>query len=306
MLASPGSPFDSDDYLFEIKWNGVRALAFFGDRLAHLQSRRLTDRSERYPEILKALAALRGEGILDGEIVVLDAEGRPDFQRVLTREQTRGPHRALLKSREHPAVFIAFDLLFWQGESLLNRPLLERRRLLTRVLSGAASPLIESSYTIGRGRALFEEAKARGLEGIFAKRIDSPYLPGGRTRDWLKIKVRREVDAVLVGLVRERGAKRVKSLVLGTPREGRLAWIGNAGSGIDQTTLKDLETALEGIRSDPPPGFAAEAPGEIEWLAPRLVVRVQYTALTREKRLWNPVFVGFVDKRPDECRAPES
>jgi DNA ligase D-like protein (predicted ligase) len=306
MLASSGSPFDSDDYLFEIKWNGVRALAFFGDRIAHLQSRRLTDSSERYPEILEALGALDGEGILDGEIAVLDSQGRPDFQRVLMREQTRGRHRALLKSREHPAVFIAFDLLHWQGESLLNRPLLERRRLLSGVLSSATRPLLESSYTIGGGKALFEEAKARGLEGIFAKRIDSAYLPGCRSRDWLKIKVLREVDAILVGLVRERGARRVKSLVLGCTREGRLAWIGNAGSGIDQATLKDLETALEGLRSEAPSGFQAEAPGDIEWLAPRLVVRVQYTALTHEKRLWNPVFIGFVDKRPEDCRAPEA
>jgi DNA ligase D-like protein (predicted ligase) len=305
MLASPGSPFDSDDYLFEIKWNGVRALAFFGDRIAHLQSRKLTDSSERYPEILDALGSLSGEGILDGEIVVLDAEGRPDFQRVLAREQTRGRDAALLKSRAHPAVFIAFDLLRFKGESLLDRPLLERRRLLSEVLANAPGPLRESSYSIGRGRALFEEAKARGLEGIFAKRIDSPYLPGARTRDWLKIKVRREVDAVLVGLVRERGARRVKSLVLGGLREGRLAWIGNAGSGIDQKTLNDLETALDGLRSKPPRGFAAEAPGEIDWLAPKLVVRVQYTGLTREGRLWHPVFIGFVKKHPEDCGAPD-
>src|SRR5262245_39969049 len=111
MLASPGSPFDSPDFLFEIKWNGVRALAFFGSGFARLQGRRLTDSSERYPEIVEALALLGGEGILDGEIVVLDREGRPDFQRVLSREQTRGRVAALARSREHPAVFIAFDLL---------------------------------------------------------------------------------------------------------------------------------------------------------------------------------------------------
>jgi DNA ligase D-like protein (predicted ligase) len=305
MLASSGSPFDSDDYLFEIKWNGVRALGFFGEGLTRLQSRRLTDSSERYPEIVAALSALPGEGILDGEIVVLDEEGRPDFQRVLTREQTRGRQAAFLRSREHPATFIAFDLLHWRGESLLSHPLRDRRRLLSEALSGATRPVVESPYSIGRGTALFEEAKARGLEGVFAKRIDSRYLPGARSRDWLKIKVTREVDAVLVGLVRERGARRIKSLVLGAAREGRLAWIGNAGSGIDQTTLKDLETALESLRSPRPSGFEADAPGDIEWLAPRLVVRVQYTSLTREKRLWNPVFLGFVDKRPEECRAPE-
>jgi len=299
MLASPGSPFDSDEYLYEIKWDGIRALAFFGAGLARLQGRKLTDSSDRYPEITAGLKALPGEGILDGEIVVLDEKGRPDFQRVLVREQAR---TAGVKSRAHPVVYIAFDLLHRNGESLLDLPLVERRHLLSELLAKAPSPLVGSTYVIGRGTALFEEAKERGLEGIFAKRLDSRYLPGERTRDWLKIKVRREVDAVLVGLVRERGGKRIKSLVLGCPREGRLVWIGNAGSGIDQRTLKDLETALDGLRSKPPPGFEAEAPGEIDWLAPRLVVRVEYTGLTKEQRLRHPVFVGFVDKRPEECR----
>jgi DNA ligase D-like protein (predicted ligase) len=300
MLASPGSPFDSDEYLYEIKWDGIRALAFFGKGLARLQGRKLTDSSVRYPEVVSALRALDGEGILDGEIVVLDEEGRPDFQRVLVRELTR---TAGAKSRAHPVVYIAFDLLHRNGESLLDRPLLERRRLLSELLAKAPSAIVESAYVVGQGTALFEEARERGLEGIFAKRLDSRYQPGGRSQDWLKIKVRREVDAVLVGLVRERGGKRIKSLVLGSPREGRLVWIGNAGSGIDQTTLKDLETALEGLRSKPPPGFDAEAPGEIDWLSPRLVVRVQYTGLTKENRLRHPVFVGFVDKRPEECAA---
>jgi DNA ligase D-like protein (predicted ligase) len=299
MLASPGSPFDSDEYLFEIKWDGIRALAFFGGGLGRLQGRKLTDSSERYPEILSGLRALEGEGILDGEIVVLDEGGRPDFQRVLVRELTR--REAQAKSRAHPVVYIAFDLLHHDGESLLHLPLVERRRRLSALLSKAPYPIVESSFVIGRGKALFEEAKERGLEGIFAKRLESRYQPGERSGDWLKLKVRREVDAVLVGLVRERGGRRVKSLVLGCPREGKLVWIGNAGSGIDQTTLKDLETVLDGLRAKPPPGFVAEAPGEIDWLAPRLVVRVEYTGLTKEKRLRHPVFVGFVDKRPEEC-----
>ncbi len=304
MLASPGSPFDSDDYLFEIKWDGIRALAFFGFGHARLQGRKLTDSSERYPEILAGLKALPGDGTLDGEIVVLDDEGRPDFQRVLVREQTRGRKDALARAREHPAVYIAFDLLYRDSESLLDAPLRERRRRLSELLVKPPSPLVESAFVMGRGMALFQEAKARGLEGIFAKRLESRYLPGQRTRDWLKIKVTREVDAVLVGLVRERGAKRIKSLVLGAFRGDKLVWIGNAGSGIDQATLEDLETALDGLRSVPRAGFEAEAPGEIDWLTPRLVVRVAFSGLTKERRLRHPVFVGFVDRHPEECKAP--
>jgi DNA ligase D-like protein (predicted ligase) len=301
MLASPGDPFDSDDYLFEVKWDGIRALAFFGPGLARVQGRKLTDSTVRYPEIVAALKTLEGEGILDGEIAVLDEEGRPDFQRVLVREQTRGEKAARAKARAHPAVYIAFDLLYRNGEWLLELPLLERRRRLSELLAKAPRPLVESEYVVGRGMALFEEAEKRGLEGIFAKRLVSRYVPGERTTSWLKIKVLRSVDAVLVGLVRERGAKRIKSLVLASPREGRLVWIGNAGSGIDQKTLKDLESALDELRSKPPPGFEAEAPGEIDWIAPKLVVRVEYGGITKERRLRHPVFVGFVDKRPEDC-----
>jgi len=306
MLASAGSPFDSDEYLFEIKWDGIRALAFFGQGLARLQGRKPTDRSARDAVLAAGLMAEAGAALLVEDRDLPVEEGRPDFQRVLVREQTRGGEAARGKARAHPVVYIAFDLLHRNGESLLDRPLAERRRLLSELLTNAPSPIVESAHVIGQGKALFEEARDRGLEGIFAKRLDSRYLPGVRTGGWLKIKVRREVDAVLVGLVRERGGKRIKSLVLGCPREGRLVWIGNAGSGIDTTTLKDLETALDGLRSAPPPGFEAEAPGEIDWLAPKLVVRVAYTGLTKEQRLRHPVFVGFVDKRPDECRAPET
>jgi DNA ligase D-like protein (predicted ligase) len=307
MLASPSSPFDSTDYLFEVKWDGIRALAFFeqGQR-ARLQGRKLTDCSDRYPDILEGLARLPGRGILDGEIVVLDDEGRPDFQRVLVRELTQDGSAVRERAREHPAVYIAFDLLAREGESLLDLPLLERRRRLSELLANAPPPLVESLYVVGRGSALFEQARARGLEGVFAKKLESRYLPGARTRDWLKIKVRRQVNAVLMGLVRERGGTRIKSLVLASPREGRLVWIGNAGSGIDQTTLKALETALEALRCPPPEDFRAEAPGVIEWVAPRLMVRVEYAGLTREKRLRSPVFRGFVHPPSTIQATPEN
>jgi bifunctional non-homologous end joining protein LigD len=306
MLAGTSAPFDSDDYLFEIKWDGIRALAFFGEGVARLQGRKRTDSSARYPEVVAGLRELPGEGILDGELVVLDASGRPDFQRVLVREQTHSLDAALLKARKHPVVYIAFDLLYRNGEVLFERPLLERRKLLSDLLGGRAdsSPIVESTYAIARGRALFEEAKKQKLEGVVAKRLSSHYLPGERSREWLKLKVRREIDAVLVGLVRERGAKRVKSLVLGGYRDGRLVWIGNVGSGLDQSTLDELQTELTAIRSESPASFTAVAPGDIDWLEPRLVVRAEYAELTNEGRLRHPVFVGFVRKPPSACLAP--
>ena len=304
MLASSSSPFDSDDYLFEIKWDGIRALAFFGDDAVRLQGRKLGDSSERYPEITAALEKLPGEGILDGEIVVLDPDGKPDFQRVLAREQTASRDAALVKARQHPAVYVAFDLLYRDGAPLFERPLLERRELLSELLAKPPSPIVESTFIIGRGKAFFAKAAEQDLEGVVAKRLESRYLPGERTRDWLKLKVRRSVDAVLLGLVRERGTGRVKSLVLGGYRDDELTWIGNAGSGLNQRTLADLATELDRFSIDKPKALFADAPGDIQWLEPRLVVRVEYAELTREGRLRHPAFIGFVDKRPEECAAP--
>jgi bifunctional non-homologous end joining protein LigD len=303
MLAGTSDPFDSDRFLFEIKWDGIRALAFFDRGRARLQGRKLTDRSSRYPEIMAALGALPGDGVLDGELVVLDSEGHPDFQRVLMREQTHAPLDALVKSRKHPVAYMAFDLLVRNGESLCELPLVERKRRLSELLKSPPSAIVESTYVLEKGHLFYREAARLGLEGVMAKRIDSRYLPGERTRDWLKLKVRREVDAVLVGLVRERGTRRVKSLVLGGYRESRLVWIGNVGSGLDEATLAGLATELDPLRGERPEGFAAEAPGEIDWVEPRLVVRASYSELTHEGRLRHPVFVGCVDKRPEDCAA---
>ena len=304
MLAGSGTPFDSDKHLFEIKWDGIRVLAFFGEGIQRLQGRKLTDATERYPEIVEGLKALPGDGILDGEVVVLDPEGRPDFQRVLVREQTTTRDASLVKASRHPVVYMAFDLLYRNGEPLFDRPLIERKKLLSQLLVSPPSPIVESTYVLGQGKALFREAEARGLEGIVAKAISSRYV-GERSNDWLKLKVRRRTDAVLIGIVRERGTRRVKSLVLGAYDGEELVWLGNAGSGLDHKTTHQLGTELEHLRAEPPPNFRADAPGDIEWLRPALVVRIEYSELTREARLRHPVFIGFVDKNPKDCLRPE-
>jgi DNA ligase D-like protein (predicted ligase) len=305
MLAGSGTPFDSDKHLFEIKWDGIRVLAFFGEGVHRLQGRKLTDASERYPEIMGALEALPGDGILDGEVVVLDPDGRPDFQRVLVREQTTTRDAAaLVKASRHPVVYMAFDLLYRNGEPLFDRPLIQRKKLLTELLVSPPSPIVESTYVLHRGKALFKEAEARGLEGVIAKAISSRYV-GERSNEWLKIKVRHRTDAVLIGIVRERGTRRVKSLVLGAYDGEDLVWLGNAGSGLDEKTVHQLGTELGPLSAAAPPNFLAEAPGDIEWLRPALVVRIEYSELTRDARLRHPVFIGFVNKNPTDCLRPE-
>lgn len=305
MLAKTGSPFDSDRHLFEIKWDGIRVLAFFGDGVARLQGRKLTDATPRYPEVVAALERLPGEGILDGEVIVLDDDGSPNFQRVLVREQTASRDAALLKARRDPVVYVAFDLLYRDGEPLFDRPLEERKRLLSDLLKEPPSPIVESTYVLGQGKAFFKEAEERGLEGVVAKVLESRYVRGERSNAWLKLKVRRRTDGVLVGIVRERGTRRVKSLVLGVYDNDALVWLGNVGSGLDQGTLAELATELGPLQADRPTDFTADAPGAIDWLKPALVVRVEYSELTMDHRLRHPVFIGFVKKDPRACRRPE-
>ena len=304
MLAKTGSPFDSDTHLFEIKWDGIRILAFFGNGVARLQGRKLTDATARYPEVVAALEKLSGEGILDGEVIVVGDDGSPNFQRVLTREQTASRDSALLKARQHPVIYVAFDLLYRDGEPLFDRPLEERKHLLSDLLKEPPSPIVESTYVLGQGKALFKEADERGLEGVMAKVRESRYVCGERSNAWLKLKVRRRTDGVLVGLVREHRTRRVKSLVLGVYESDALVWLGNVGSGLDQKTVAELGTELGPLKAERPPDFAAGAPGEIDWLKPALVVRVEYSELTLDHRLRHPVFIGFVKKDPRDCGRP--
>lgn len=304
MLAGTGEPFDSDQHLFEIKWDGIRILAFFGKDVARLQGRKRTDATARYPEIERALQQLPGEGILDGEIVVLDEDARPNFQRVLIREQTATRDAALLKARQHPVVYVVFDLLYRNGEPLFGRPLVERKAMLSELMKDAPAPLLESTFVLHQGKALFEQADERGLEGIVAKSLTSRYRQGERSNEWLKLKVRRRTDGVLVGIVRQRGTRRVKSLVLGALDGEDLVWLGNVGSGLDQQTLGELATELDPLKSDAPTVSGAQAPGDIEWLEPALVVRVEYSELTMDRRLRHPVFIGFVQRDPRQCIVP--
>ncbi len=304
MLASAGQPFDSSKHLYEIKWDGIRVLAFFGKDRIRLQTRRHLNTTHRYPEIVRALRDLPGEGILDGEVVVFDGD-KPSFERALERELVSDPTRIAQRVRDIPAYYVAFDLLYLDGRVLIEEPLSERKQILSELLTESPPrPIIESAYILERGTAYYQEAAEQGLEGIVAKTLDGRYLPGKRTRDWIKIKTRRTIDCVVLGTVLKKGTGRVKSLVLGAYRNDALIWIGNVGSGLDGKTLHALKQELGPLENDPPKGLKVVAPGNVCWLRPVLVARVEYAETTREGRLRAPVFVGFVDSPPEKCMAP--
>jgi DNA ligase D-like protein (predicted ligase) len=304
MLASSGKPFDSNKHLFEVKWDGIRTLAFFGGGKARLQSRKLTDSTTRYPEIQEALLQLPGEGVLDGEMIVLK-DGKPSFQSVLEREQVRTAEKARLRARRQPAIYMVFDVLYLEGHRLMDVPLVKRREMLSGFLNRKETGfIVESTFILERGTDYYREAMNRQLEGIMAKELESLYVPGKRTNTWIKIKAKNILDCVVLGTVIEPGSGRVRSLVLGTYREGSLTWMGNVGSGLNARTLEALATELVPLAGDRPEGLEVSAPGEVRWLRPALVARIRYLELTREGHLRAPVFVGFVDSAPADCKAP--
>ena len=187
LLMSASKPFDSPDYAFELKFDGVRMLAYRADGGAHLINRRLHERTRVYTEVAEELARLPDGVVLDGEIVAPGPDGRPDFYRILKRDRVTGPPDRLL--REIPARFIAFDILYLNGEDVTARPFRERRGRLEALLqkSNLKNAVLCDSF-LECGEALFRAAASENLEGIVAKRLDGVYTPGARTDAWIKIK----------------------------------------------------------------------------------------------------------------------
>jgi DNA ligase D-like protein (predicted ligase) len=304
MLSTSGRAFDSPEHLFEVKWDGIRMLAFVGPNKVRLQNRKLSEEANRYPDLVAVLSQLSGTAVLDGEVVVFE-KGKPSFERVLERELASAPELIRTRSRTVPATYVAFDLLYRDGEDLLKTPLRERKRILRELLAGkTCDALLESPFVLEKGREYYERAAAEGLEGIVAKALASPYLPGKRSRYWIKAKVERTMDCLVLGTLVEPGTGRVRSLVLGAYRDHTLIWMGNVGSGLDARTLKELETELAPLAGERPAGLTVAGASDVRWLKPVLVARVKYLETTGQGRLRAPVFQGFVNRSPESCTVP--
>ncbi len=287
MLARLGrEPFDSPEHLFEVKWDGTRSLCLVERGALRLKNRRGADQTPRYPD-LAFLAGLPTGTALDGEIVVL-SEGRPSFRGMLEREQARDPRKAAALARQRPALYVVFDLLYEDGEPLLARPLVERAARLRAVVERAGDArLALSEGVVGSGLAFFEGIRAQAIEGMVAKRLASPYLPGRRTDAWTKIKPVQEAHCVVLGWERdEQGG--VRSLVVALEEEGRLRCVGKVGSGLDEALRERLRRELP-ARARPAPLIAC--PGvRAEWIEPGLFCTVSYLERTADGNLRAPVF----------------
>jgi bifunctional non-homologous end joining protein LigD len=294
--------FTASGWLFELKLDGYRVLGA-RDGTARLLSRNGNDLSSGFPEVIRALTALPGNRLLlDGEIVALDEAGRPSFQRLQQRARlSRGPdiRHAMV---ENPVTYFAFDLLGVDDFDLRPLPLSTRKELLRKLLPTAGVIRFLDHFE-NEGKVLYEQVQKLGLEGIVAKRAESPYR-AGRSATWLKIRTRRSDDFVVVGFSAPKGSRSgFGALQLAQYVEGKLTYTGRAGSGFSDTQLSQVRRELEASRR-PDPACVGPIPNDkgITWVEPRQVCEVEFTEWTDEGLLRQPVFLRFRDdKRPEEC-----
>ena len=298
--------FDNPDWLFEIKWDGYRVEAVVRDGRARIWTRNQQDAARYFPDLAGPAPWIDArDAIVDGEVVALDADGRPSFSLLQDRTGIRTGRAPGTKRRGPPApvVYQAFDLLHLEGRSLLNVPLEERKRLLRSLLR--PHPLVRyASHVTGDGLAFTEAARAQELEGIVAKLRRSPYEPGRRSRSWLKVKLRREQEVAVVGWLEGQGTHRdLGSLIVAVRSADRWVHAGQVGSGIDTRTRRELRTKLDELARDASVLDPVPRLRGAHWVEPKLVIRVEFADWTADGLLRQAAFKGMeIGKAPTSVR----
>jgi bifunctional non-homologous end joining protein LigD len=316
MLAtSIEEPFDGPDWLFEIKWDGYRAVTFIENGKVRLVSRNQNELTARYPELKDLAKSVKAKtAILDGEVVALDEQGRASFSLMQQRTGFRPGGRRAATNADVPVLYYAFDLLYLDGYDWRRVPLEERKKKLASILITGDS-LRYSDHYERQGKALFEIARQKGLEGILAKKRDSAYQER-RSSEWLKIKIRHQLEAVIGGCTEPEGSRaHFGSIVLGLyDNKGRLIHVGQAGSGFNQKSLGEIWKMLKERETKQKPfDGEVEALRKVYWVKPELVAEIEYTEWTEGAtggsgpKLRAPVFLGLRDdKDPKECVLEET
>ena len=301
MLAQTAdTPFDSKDWLFEIKWDGFRAISYI-DRRVNIRSRNDRDLKFIFPE-LEELKNLISGAVLDGEIVIMRG-GRPDFQAVLERGETTSSIDIEYLSRKYPATYVVFDILEKEHKSLINLPLVDRKFILKDSLREGRH-VLPSLFVVEDGKDYYRASVRRALEGIMAKRKDSLYEPGRRSGNWLKIKKVRSCDCVIFGYTIGEGGREETfgALILGLYEDDTPVYVGKVGTGFSQHDTHLLKKIFKGLEVKKKPLHEVDVPQEVVWLKPKLVSEVAYQTITNEKKLRMPRFRGLkADKTPHEC-----
>jgi len=304
MLAKAGTlPRDDDErWAYEIKWDGIRAVAVSEPGTLKLFTRNQNEVSSRYPELRLFNRALsHHRAILDGEIVAFGPDGTPSFSALQNRMHLTSPGAAQRLAKAEPVSYVLFDLLWLDGHDLTRLPYAERRTLL-RALVADAPRWTVPDHVVGHGSQVLAAAKAQGLEGVMAKRLDCPYDPGRRANGWLKVKLVQRQELVVCGWVPGAGRRRdyIGALVLGVHEDGGLRYVGKVGTGFTQAELDRL-TALLGRLEQPKSPFTAPGPkpprGAI-WVQPRYLAEVEFTEWTPDGQARHPSYKGLRDDKP--------
>jgi bifunctional non-homologous end joining protein LigD len=292
MLATlTDAPFDDPDWVFETKWDGFRMVACIEGGKVTLYSRNGKIVSDRYLPVARAVEKLKHDAVLDGELAALDAKGISRFQ--LLQNALRSEAKLL---------YCLFDLMFLDGKDLRGLSLLERKEHLRAVLP--QDPLLAfSEHRPEHGTKFFKEAEKEGLEGIMAKRANSPYRSGERSTDWLKIKTARRQEAVIAGFTAPRGSRPYFGALVLAVRDGRgWRYIGHVGTGFSHAVLQELHGKLWPLRTGASP-FSARVKDETvtTWVKPKLVAEVKFAEWTKDGEMRHPAYVGLrEDKRAED------
>lgn len=283
-------PFDNKEWLYEIKWDGFRILAYVKNKSVTLLSRNQKNYNQIFSIVKNELAILGISAVFDGEMVVVDKNGRADFQ-LLQNFQKTG---------QGNLVYYVFDLIWLNGYSLVNLPLIERKEILKEILPNLSHVKI-SEHIIHRGKAFFKAAKEHHLEGIMAKFSQSHYLSGQRSTDWLKIKTKARQEAVIAGYTAPRGSRHgFGAVILGVYQNGQLQYIGHTGGGFDQKLLAELKKRFDKlVQKECPFSIVPKTNAPVTWLKPHLVCEVSFAEWTTDGRMRQPIFLGLrEDKFP--------
>ena len=307
MLATSGDlPADQQRWAFEVKWDGVRALAYIKDGQLTLESRNLADITDRYPELGEMAPAIGKSHavILDGEIVAFDEAGRPSFQRLQARMHLTGKEEIRQRRAEVPVAYLLFDVLWLDGKSLIELSYVDRRELLAELVEPGPSPWQVAPSHVGEGSAVAHATREQGLEGVVAKRLDSPYEPGRRSRLWIKTKNFLRQDFVIGGWVPGQGGRtgQIGSLMLGYYDDsGVLQYAGKVGTGFTQQELERLARLLRPLAQTENP--FAETPPDwriAHYTEPKLVAQVSYGHWTAAGQVRHSSYHGLRDDMPPE------
>lgn len=305
MLATKADPFNGDNYIFEVKWDGYRTLAYLYPDRTELRSRNAIDISHAFPELGKLhLSVDTLPIILDGEIVVF-SDNKPSFSSLQARGRLTDLRRIKRASYNSPALYIVFDILYVEGQWLMEMPLSMRKGLLKKHVP-PGDFLAISDFVKGEGLMFAKAVRDNKLEGMVAKEMDSPYIPGGRSGYWKKIRNTQDADLVICGYKPGKNSRKLGALLLGGVIDGELHYCGRVGTGFTRETEEELFKKLQPIiKNQPSINLPAGKEENAIWVEPVLVCTVEYLEKTEQGYLRHPSFKGLrFDKGVRECLLP--